>query len=111
MHKLLCAVPRSPDSSLFNLTLGWGLSKFLMFLIFCSISICSFYTNFLVSLGIAPCDKLMFIGKDRNLKFIYITTKTRRFRISVGYLISNEKILMFIKPASLMQKRRVFVVM
>ena len=53
----------------------------------------------------------MFIGKDRNLKFIYTTTKTRRFRINVGYLISNEKILMFIKPASLMQKRRVFVVM
>ena len=38
-------------------------------------------------------------------------TKTRRFRISIGYLISNKKKFMFIKPASLMRKRHVFVVM
>ena len=33
-------------------------------------------------------------------------TKTQRFRVSFSYLISKEKIFMFIKPASLMQKRR-----
>ena len=48
---------------------------------------------------------------ERGLRFVYITTKTWRFHISIGYLISNEKIIMFITPASLMQKRHVFVVM
>ena len=48
---------------------------------------------------------------ERDLRFVYISTKMRRFHISIGYLISNEKNFMFITPASLMQKCRVFVVM
>ena len=45
-----------------------------------------------------------------RLRFVYTTTKMRRFRISFGHFISNENFFRFIKPASLTQKRRVFVI-
>ena len=45
------------------------------------------------------------------LRFVYITTKTRRFRVSIGHLTSNENFFRYIKLASLMQKCRVFIIM
>ena len=44
------------------------------------------------------------------LRFIYTTTKTWRFCISIGHFISNEIFFRFIKPASLMQKCHVFII-
>ena len=44
-------------------------------------------------------------------RFVYTTMKTRRFRVSIGHFISNENFFRFVKPASLTQKCRVFVVM
>ena len=38
-------------------------------------------------------------------------TKTRRFRASLGHLISKYNFMMFIKRANLTQKQHVFVVM
>ena len=37
------------------------------------------------------------------LRFVYTTTKTQHFRLSIGHFISNENFFRFIKPASLMQ--------
>ena len=38
-------------------------------------------------------------------------TKMQRFPISLGHLVSKENFIMFIKPASLTQKRRVLVIL
>ena len=70
--------------------------------------------RFFFNLFAATCNSLLAICEfeETSLKkpyrFVYITAKMRRFRISLGLLMFREKNFSLIKPASLTRKRRVF---
>ena len=60
--------------------------------------------------ALTPINNYSYEYSLHNLRFIYTTTKTQRFCVSIGHFFSNEIFFRFIKPASLTRKRRVFVV-